>query len=127
VGDTLLAEILDTAPCFLGGLAGLQHSRGKSHQLNCHWQMEPDGSQRLLPLLPHSQRLLRIDALWYLDAERAAVGLLDAAAEETSWLELPPLKHEHGRRLYNRLPGSRVATRVPLPQVFGEVRRSQLA
>ena len=127
VGDTLLAEILDTAPCFLGGLAGLRLSRGKSHQLNWHWQMEPDGSQRLLPLLPHSQRLLRVDALWYLDAERAAVGLLDAAAEETSWLELPPLKHEHGRRLYNRLPGSRVATRVPLPQVFGEVRRSQLA
>jgi len=49
VGDTLLAEILDTAPCFLGGLAGLRLSRGKSHQLNWHWQMEADGSQRLLP------------------------------------------------------------------------------
>ena len=50
-------------------------------------------------LLPHSQRLLRLDGLWYLDAERAEVGLLEAAAEETHWLDLPPLKHEHGRRL----------------------------
>jgi len=83
VGDTLLAEILDTAPCFLGGLAGLRLSRGKSHQLNWHWVMEPDGSQRLLPALPHSQRLLRLDHLWYLDAERATLGPLDAPAEET--------------------------------------------
>ncbi|MEW5319966.1 MAG: hypothetical protein WDW38_011075 [Sanguina aurantia] len=127
VGDTLLAEVLDTAPCFLGGLAGLRLSRGKSHPLTWHWLMEPDGSQRLLPLLPNSQRLLRIDSLWYLDGERAAMGLLDAAAEETRWLELPPLKHEHGKRLRGRLPTSRLATRVPLPQVFGELRRSQLA
>jgi hypothetical protein len=91
VGDTLLAEILDTAPCFLGGLAGLRLSRGKSHQLSWHWQMELDGSQRLLPVMPHSQRLLRIDSLWYLDAERATVGPFDADAEETRWLELPPL------------------------------------
>ncbi len=127
VGDTLLVEILDTAPCFLGGLAGLRLSRGKSHPLNWHWHMEPDGGQRLLPLLPHSQRLLRIDGLWYLDAERATLGQLEAAAEETQWLELPALKHEHGRRLRNRLPNSRLATRVPLPHLFGELRRSQLA
>ena len=127
VGDTLLAEVLDTAPCFLGGLAGLRLSRGKSHPLNWHWVMESDGSQRLLPQLSNSQRLLRIDSLWYLDVERATLGMLDAAAEETHWLELPPLKHEHGKRLRNRLPNSRLATRVPLPQVFGELRRSQLA
>jgi superfamily II DNA or RNA helicase len=127
VGDTLLAEVLDTAPCFLGGLAGLRLSRGKSHPLNWHWLMESDGSQRLLPQLSSNQRLLRIDSLWYLDAERATLGMLEAAAEETLWLELPPLKHEHGKRLRNRLPNSRLATRVPLPQVFGELRRSQLA
>jgi hypothetical protein len=54
VGAALLVEMLDTTPCFLGGLAGLALSRGKSHQLNWHWQMESDGSQRLLPALPHS-------------------------------------------------------------------------
>ena len=127
VGDTLLGEILDTTPCFLGGLAGLHLSRGKSHQLNWHWKMEPDGSQRLLPLLPHNQRLLRIDGLWYLDVERASVGLFDAAVEETHWLDLPSLKHEHGRRLRTRLPTSRLATRIPLPKVFDELRRSRLA
>ena len=126
VGDTLLAEVLDTAPCFLGGLAGLRLSRGKSHQLNWHWQMQADGSQRLLPRLPQSQRLLRLDALWYLDAEHATLGLLDAPLEETGWLDLPPLKHEHGSRLRSRLPSSRLARRVPLPEVFGEVIRSEL-
>jgi len=82
VGDALLAEILDTAPCFLGGLGGLRLSRGKSHQLNWHWQLEADGSQRLLPALPTGQRLLRVDGLWYLDAERAELGHLEAPAEE---------------------------------------------
>ena len=63
VGDTLLAEVLDTAPCFLGGLAGLRLSRGKGHLLNWHWHLEKDGSQRLLPALPANQRLVRIDGL----------------------------------------------------------------
>ena len=127
VGDVLLAEILDTSPCFLGGLAGLRLSRGKSHQLNWQWHMEKDGSQRLQPALPHSQRLLRIDGLWYLDAERAELGRLDADAEETHWLDLPPLKHEYSQVLRDALPESRLAHRVPLPQVFGELRRSELA
>ncbi|MEO7050502.1 MAG: DEAD/DEAH box helicase [Rhodanobacter sp.] len=127
LGDSLLAEALDTAPCFLGGVAGLRLSRGKSHPLNWHWQMEADGSQRLLPVLPHNQRLLRVDALWYLDVERATVGRFEAEAEETAWLDLPALKHEHGRRLRGRLSSSRLATRVPLPQVFGEIKHSQLA
>jgi superfamily II DNA or RNA helicase len=127
VGDTLLAEILDTAPCFLGGLAGLRLSRGRSHQLNWHWQLEKDGSQRLLPSLPHNQRLLRIEALWFLDPERAELGHLEAATEETQWLDLPPLKHEHSRRLRDVLPHSRLAHRVPLPQVFDQLRRAELA
>ncbi len=127
VGDGLLIELLDTAPCFLGGLAGLRLSRGKAHPLNWHWQLEPDGSQRLLPQLPHSQRLLRIDALWYLDAEHATLGHLEAAPEETAWLELPPLKHEYGRRLAETLPASRLAARIPPPQVFDELHRAELA
>src|SRR5690606_36466812 len=48
IGDSLLTELLDTAPCFLGGLAGLRLSRGKAHPLLWHWQLEQDGSQRLL-------------------------------------------------------------------------------
>jgi len=127
VGDALLAEILDTAPCFLGGLAGLRLSRGKSHQLNWHWHLEQDGSQRLLPALGHNQRLLRLDGLWYLDAERAELGHLEAPAEETHWLDLPALKHDHSKRLRNALPSSRLAHRVPLPQVFDDLRRAELA
>ncbi|GAB3779742.1 DEAD/DEAH box helicase [Dyella agri] len=127
VGDSLLIELLDTAPCFLGGLAGLRLSRGKAHPLNWHWHLETDGSQRLLPQLPHSQRLLRIDGLWYLDAEHATLGHLEAAPEETAWLELPPLKHEYGRRLAETLPASRLAARIPPPQVFDELHRAELA
>ena len=127
VGNSLLAEMLDTAPCFLGGLAGLRLSRGKSHQLNWHWHLENDGSQKLLPALPHSQRLLRIDGLWYLDAERAELGHLEADPEETHWLDLPALKHEYGRSLRRNLPSSRLAHRIPLPQVFDELHRAELA
>jgi superfamily II DNA or RNA helicase len=127
VGDSLLAEILDTAPCFLGGLAGLRLSRGKSHSLNWHWQLEQDGSQRLLPALAPSQRLLRLDSLWYFDAERAELGLLEAPAEEAQWLDLPPLRHDCGRRLRTALPQSRLAARVPPPQVFDTPRRAELA
>ena len=127
VGDSLLAEILDTAPCFLGGLAGLRLLRGKSHQLNWHWQMEHDGNQRLLPALPTSQRVLRLDSLWYLDPERAELGHLEAAAEEAHWLDLPPLKHDDSRLLRGALPRSRLATRVPAPQVFEHLRRAELS
>ncbi len=127
VGDTLLTEVLETAPCFLGGLGGLRLSRGKERPLTWHWRMESDGSQRLLPVLPTNQRLLWIDALWYLDAERATVGRLDGALEESQWLELPPLRHEYGKRMRTRLPDSHVALRVPPPQVFSEVQRSELA
>jgi len=127
VGDALLAEILDTAPCFLGGLGGLRLSRGKSHQLNWHWHLEGDGSQRLLPALGAGQRLLRIDGLWYLDAEHAEVGHLEAPAEEVAWLDLPPLKHDDSHRLREALPRSRLAHRVPLPQVFEDLRREDLA
>ena len=127
VGDALLAEMLDTSPCFLGGLGGLRLSRGKSHALNWHWQLESDGSQRLLPSLPNGQRVLRLDALWYLDAERAEVGHLEAAAEETHWLDLPPLKHDHSHRLLAALPSSRLAQRIPAPQVFDDLRREDLA
>ncbi len=127
VGDTLLAEVLDTVPCFLGGLGGLRLARGAARALNWHWRLDPDGSQRLLPDLPPNQRLLRVDALWYLDAEHAALGVLEGAPEESRWLDLPPLRHEFGTRLRTRLPDSRLAERVPPPQVFDSVRRSTLA
>ncbi|MEO7067662.1 MAG: DEAD/DEAH box helicase [Rhodanobacter sp.] len=124
VGATLLVDVLDTTPCFLGGVAGLRVSRGRARPLSWRWEMEADGSQRLLPLLPRNQRLLRVDHLWYLDVERAVLGSLEAAAEETRWLDLPALGHENGRYLRRDLPASRLATRVPLPQVFAEVSRS---
>lgn len=127
VGDALLAEILDTCPTFLGGLAGLRLSRGKSHQLNWQWHLEQDGSQRLLPCLPANNRLLRIDALWYLDVERAELGHLEAPLEESQWLDLPPLKHEYAQTLRHALPNSRLSHRLPLPQVLGELRRAELA
>ncbi|WP_049623756.1 DEAD/DEAH box helicase [Frateuria defendens] len=127
VGDALLAEMLDIAPCFLGGLAGLQLARGRAHPLDWHWQLEVDGGQRLLPSLPHSQRLLRVEGLWYLDAEHAELGRLEAPAEEVRWLDLPPLKPDDSRALRDALPASRLAGRVPPPQVFDELQRAELA
>jgi len=49
------------------------------------------------------------------DAERAELGHLEAPAEETTWLDLPPLKHDDSHRLRAALSCSRLAHRVPLP------------
>ena len=127
VGDALLAEILDTAPCFLGGLAGLRLSRGRSHQLQWHWHLESDGSQRLWPAMPASRRVLRIGALWYLDPQCAEVGHLEGPTEEAHWLDLPPLTPDDASRLRGALGDSRLATRIPAPQVFDQRQRAELS
>ena len=127
IGDALLGEVLDATPCFLGGLGGLRLAHGGNQPLEWYWRMEPDGTQRLLPVLPANQRLLWIDALWYLDAERATLGMLEGAPEESHWLELPPLRHEFGKRMRTRLSDSPAGKRVPPPQVFAEVLHADLA
>jgi superfamily II DNA or RNA helicase len=126
LGDALLAEMLDTAPCFFGGTAGLHLSRGKARPLSWRWQLEKDGRQRLLPVLPNSQRLLRIEHLWYLDAEHAEMGILEAGLEETHWLDLPPLAPEHSQAMRHALTEGGRESRVPAPQVFDGVRRASL-
>jgi superfamily II DNA or RNA helicase len=127
VGDALLANILDAVPCFLGGLAGLRLSRSAAQPLHWHWQLEHDGKQRLLPQLPPNQRLLRLGGLWYLDAERAELGPLEALESETHWLDLPALKPEDAELLRERLPGHALAPRLPLPQILSRQRSSELA
>jgi len=126
LGDALLAEMLDTAPCFFGGTAGLHLSRGKARPLGWRWQLEKDGRQRLLPVLPNSQRLLRIEHLWYLDAEHAEMGILEGGLEETAWLDLPSLSPEHSQAMRHALAEAGRESRVPAPQVFDGVRRASL-
>ena len=126
LGDALLAEMLDTAPCFFGGTAGLHLSRGKARPLGWRWQLEKDGRQRLLPVLPNSQRLLRIEHLWYLDAEHAEMGILEGGLEETAWLDLPALSPEHSQAMRHALAEAGRESRVPAPQVFDGVRRASL-
>ncbi|WP_250627556.1 DEAD/DEAH box helicase [Pinirhizobacter soli] len=126
LGDALLAEMLDTAPCFFGGTAGLHLSRGKARPLGWRWLLEKDGRQRLLPVLPTSQRLLRIEHLWYLDAEHAEMGILEGGLEETAWLDLPPLSPEHSQAMRHALAEGGRESRVPAPQVFDGVRRASL-
>ncbi|TCV96202.1 SNF2 family DNA or RNA helicase [Luteibacter rhizovicinus] len=127
LGDSLLTEILDTAPCFFGGVAGLHLSRGKSHPLSWRWHLENDGSQKLLPVVPHSQRLLRVGALWFLDAEHAEVGQLEGAREESEWLDLPPLPPENSGIFRSTLASTPLAARMPAPQVFEDMRRAELS
>mgnify|MGYP001549995347 FL=1 len=124
VGDALLTEILDTATCYLGGVAGLRLSRGKAHALEWHWQLLPDGQQRLLPTLPHGQRLLRLGALWYLDAERAELGLLQGSAEEAHLLDAPPLPPHDSGAFSQALPNSPLAKRIPPPRVSASAKHA---
>ncbi|SFW52364.1 DEAD/DEAH box helicase [Luteibacter sp. UNCMF366Tsu5.1] len=127
LGDQLLAEILDTAPCFFGGVAGLQLSRGKPHPLRWRWNLEKDGSQKLLPDVPASQRLFRVGSLWFLDAEHAEVGPLEAAPEESAWLDLPPLPPESTAAFRAELDAARMGPRVPAPQMLGEMKRAEVS
>ncbi|UPG86107.1 DEAD/DEAH box helicase [Luteibacter aegosomatis] len=127
LGDHLLADILDSAPCFFGGVAGLQLTRGKPQPLTWRWQLEKDGSQKLLPAVPPSRRLFRIGTLWFLDAEHAEVGPLQGDPAESDWLDLPPLPPESTAAFRNDLATTSMAGRVPVPQVFGELRRAEVS
>src|SRR5579883_3179348 len=126
-GDALLVEILDSAPCLLGGVAGLRLTRGKPRALNWHWQMEADGRQRLLPELPASQRLLRVGGLWYLDPERSELGGFEGSIDEVPWLDAPPLSPECGDALAHAIQSSPYANRIPAPRAFAAVERAELA
>lgn len=127
LGDHLLADILDSAPCFFGGVAGLQLTRGKPQPLTWRWQLEKDGSQKLLPAVPPSRRLFRIGTLWFLDAEHAEVGPLQGDPAESDWLDLPPLPPESTAAFRDDLKTTVMAERVPAPQVFGELRRAEVS
>ena len=127
LGDHLLADILDSAPCFFGGVAGLQLSRGKAVPLNWRWQLEKDGSQKLLPVVPTSQRLFRVGTLWFLDAEHAEVGPLQGDTDESAWLDLPPLSPENTAAFRDGLARAITGDRVPAPQVFGELKKAEVA
>ena len=126
VGDALLTEMLDVAPCLLGGVAGLRLARGRGHALVWAWQVEADGRQRLLPVLPRGQRLLRVGGLWYLDPERAEIGPLEGGTDDAVLLDAPPLPAESSAAMALALPRSALAQRVPLPRVFGAPERAAI-
>ena len=126
VGDALLTEILDVAPCLLGGVVGLRLARGRGHALVWAWQVEADGCQSLLPVLPRGQRLLRVGGLWYLDPERAEIGPLEGGTDDAVLLDAPPLPPESSAALALALPRSALAQRVPVPRVFGVPERAAI-
>lgn len=127
VGDALLADMLDTAPCFLGGVAGLRLSRGGEHTFGWRWQVNADGSQHLGVDLPPGQRLLRVGALWYLHADHAEIGPLRGSREQARFLDAPPLAPEHSAALAAALAGHARETPLPAPTVFRSIEHADLA
>src|SRR5690625_51708 len=117
-GDALLTDMLDTTPCFLGGVAGLHLARGKSRRLTWHWTTAADGTQQLTPRLPRHWQLLRLGSLWYLDAESAELGPLDGDHDTLPWLDAPPLAPEHSAALAQALAASPLKGKIPAPRVF---------
>jgi superfamily II DNA or RNA helicase len=126
-GDALLREILTSAPSLLGGVAGLRLALGKPRPLEWDWQLERDGRQRLLPKLPAHQRVVRVGGLWYLDPERAEFGTLEAGPAEVALIDAPPLAPEYAEALAARMAASAWAARVPVPQAFDAVQRSDVS
>jgi superfamily II DNA or RNA helicase len=126
IGDALLGEMLDTAPCFLGGVAGLRLARGRPHPPDWTWVMSADGHQQLQPELAPGQRLLRAGVWWYLDPENAELGLLNIQPAEAGIAESPSLAPEDAAALASALAKSRLADRVPPPAVLGTARPAKL-
>jgi superfamily II DNA or RNA helicase len=127
LGDALLTEMLDSAPCLFGGVAGLHMQRGASLPLHWHWLVESDGRQRLQPQLRPGQRLLRVGALWVLDAEQASLLALDADASAAALLDLPALPPEVSGAFGALLPATRWAAHIPAPRAFDAVARAELS
>lgn len=121
-GDTLLADMLATAPCFLGGSVGLRLTQGANRDLSWQWHSDPDGTQHLQPKLPENQQLLVVGKLWYLDTENAQLGRVDGDAQLARLLAAPALEPEHSAPVAQALAHSALAAQVPLPQVFAQPR-----
>lgn len=122
LGDNLLAEMLDTTPCFLGGIAGLKLARGASMPLEWRFELLPDGSQRPEPALRPGQRVIRAHGLWYLDPENAIIGPLEGPASEVEILDWPALEPAAAAELAKTLPSSPLAERMRPPTVFAPPR-----
>ncbi|HEX7340996.1 MAG TPA: DEAD/DEAH box helicase [Rhodanobacteraceae bacterium] len=120
--DALLTDMLDTAPCYLGGIAGLHLARGKARRLAWHWTTQADGQQQLAPQLPRHLQLLRLAGLWYLDAERAELGPLGNDHDDAWLLDAPPLAPEHSADFAHALASSPLAGRIPPPRTFESVK-----
>ncbi|HET8897792.1 MAG TPA: DEAD/DEAH box helicase [Rhodanobacteraceae bacterium] len=125
LGNSLLIEMLDIAPCFLGGIAGLQLTRGKLRPLKWRWETLRDGRQRPRPDLPASQRVVRVDGLWYLDIENAELGPLADSAADLALLDAAPLEPIEAAALAASLPGSPLGARLAAPAVFAPARRAE--
>lgn len=118
LAGALLADMLDTTPCFLGGVAGLHLARGKSRTLSWHWQHQDDGRQRLYPDLPRGQQLLDTGGLWYLDVEHAQLGMLHGSHDLARLLRAPALHPGQTLAFTQALANSSLAGKLPAPQVF---------
>ena len=126
LGDALLMEMLDSAPCLFGGVAGLHMQRGTALPLRWTWLMERDGRQRLQPQLVAGQRLLRIGTLWVLDAEHASLSMMDADGGAAAMLDLPPLPPEASGAIASLLQGTHWAAQIPTPRSFDGVAKADL-
>ena len=126
LGDELLTEMLDTAPCLFGGVAGLHLQRDAEMPLRWRWQLEADGQQRLLPESGQGRRLLRVGGLWVLDAEQASLAPLAGGSAAARWLDLPPLPPPASGALARLLDAGN-APDIPAPQRFERVERAELA
>ncbi len=122
IGDVLLNEMLDTVPCFLGGVAGLRLARGRQLALDWIWHLHEDGSQRLIPALAPAHNLIRVGDLWYLDAQNALLCPLAGSATEIALLDAPPLAPEDCAAMSAALAASPMAQRIPPPRVFDTIR-----
>ncbi|MBN8482845.1 MAG: hypothetical protein J0L88_14775, partial [Xanthomonadales bacterium] len=117
--ESLLEILLASHPCFVD-----KPSAGRAHlaaprALGWDWHTGNDGSQTLIARLDgeHAKtRLLRIDGVWYFDAQTREFGRVDGDARLVeAALRAPPLLPEHAPLVADRLKKTEVARELPTP------------
>ncbi|MEO8673736.1 MAG: DEAD/DEAH box helicase [Tahibacter sp.] len=123
--EAWLSDVLSNVPCFFGKNATTPIVIGPPRTLQWQWRSETTGAQHLAPVIDGASdhtRLLRIAGLWHWDAERRAIGRIDADAALTErLLRAPRVQPEQALALRERWQHAKPLAGLPAPTDPGKV------
>ena len=117
--ESLLEILVNSHPCFIDKPSQGRIVLASARSLGWDWRTEADGSQTLIARLDGESaktRLLRIQGVWYFDAQTREIGRVDGDARLVeAALRAPPLLPEHAPLVADRLKQTAVVRELPAP------------